>query len=225
MRIAYVSADQGVPVFGLKGCSIHVQEVLRALSRQGAHVDLFSMRCEGEPPADLQTIRLHPLPRPSQPDVAAREQASLASNGALRAALEEAGPFDLVYERYSLWSFGAMEFARDAGLAGMLEVNAPLIDEQAEYRILVDRPAAESVAERTFGAAGLLLAVSAEVAAYLEKFPCAHGKVRVVPNAVRAERFHEGIKPALPAPAGIFTVGFVGTLKAWHGVSVLIDAF
>jgi len=29
----------------------------------------------------------------------------------------------------------------------------------------------------------------------------------------------------LPAEAGTFTVGFVGTLKPWHGLSVLIEAY
>ena len=33
MRIAYVCSDPGVPVFGCKGCSVHVQEMLRALQR------------------------------------------------------------------------------------------------------------------------------------------------------------------------------------------------
>ena len=34
MRVAYVCADPGVPVFGRKGCSIHVQEVLRELQEE-----------------------------------------------------------------------------------------------------------------------------------------------------------------------------------------------
>ena len=38
MHIAYVCADPGVPVFGRKGCSVHVQEVVRALRRTGARV-------------------------------------------------------------------------------------------------------------------------------------------------------------------------------------------
>jgi glycosyltransferase involved in cell wall biosynthesis len=108
---------------------------------------------------------------------------------------------------------------------GLLEVNSPLIEEQAEYRVLVDRAGAGRVAERAFGAATALLAVSDEVAAYLGGFPAARGKVRVVTNAVDPDRFPEAIKPALPAPPGVFTVGFVGTLKAWHGLSVLIEAF
>ncbi len=225
MRIAYVSADRGVPIFGQKGCSIHVQEVLRALVRRGAQVDLFSSRCEGAPPDGLETVLLHPLPCPAEAEPAAREQASLAANELLRADLERTGPFDLIYERYSLWSFSAMEFARDAGLPGLLEVNAPLIEEQAQYRVLVDRSAAERAADRVFGAARFLLAVSDEVAEYASGFPSAHGKVRVMPNGVNPERFPENIEPSLPAPEGIFTVGFLGTLKAWHGLSFLMEAF
>ena len=35
MRLAYICMDSGVPVLGRKGCSIHVQEVVRALGRAG----------------------------------------------------------------------------------------------------------------------------------------------------------------------------------------------
>src|SRR5712671_6953306 len=42
MRVAYITADPGVPVFGRKGCSIHVQEVLRAMVNRGATVHLFA---------------------------------------------------------------------------------------------------------------------------------------------------------------------------------------
>ena len=44
MRIAYICADPGVPVFGQKGCSIHVQEVMRALAARGAEVELWATR-------------------------------------------------------------------------------------------------------------------------------------------------------------------------------------
>jgi glycosyltransferase involved in cell wall biosynthesis len=118
-----------------------------------------------------------------------------------------------------------MEFARERGVPGLLEINAPLIEEQAEYRELVDRAAAERVAERVFEAAKALLPVSEEIAAYLGGFSVARAKVHVVPNGINPERFPEEVKPALPAAPGVFTVGFVGTLKAWHGVSILAEAF
>src|SRR6059036_3786937 len=134
MRIAYISLDAGVPVFGRKGCSIHVQEVLRAVARRGFQLDLFAANCEGECPTGLETVQLRPILRPSKGDLASREQLSLASNADLRTALEDGrddspqrSRFDLVYERYSLWSYAGMEYARDMGVPGILEVNAPLI--------------------------------------------------------------------------------------------------
>jgi glycosyltransferase involved in cell wall biosynthesis len=139
--------------------------------------------------------------------------------------LEQEGPFDLVYERYSLWSFAAMEYARDSGTPGFLEVNAPLIFEQAEHRTLVDRSAAERVAERVFGAATALLAVSAEIAAYLEQYRGTRGRVHIVPNGVDPNRFPPNLTPFCPGPPGSFTVGFVGTLKPWHGLTTLVEAF
>lgn len=224
-RVAYVSADPGVPVYGRKGCSVHVQAVVRALTRLGARVTLFAVRTGGSPPAGLEAVplvRLPPLPRD---DAAARERAAVAANDTLRAALWREGPFDLVYERHALWSFAAMEHARVMGVPALLEVNAPLVEEQAAHRTLVDRPLAEACAARAFAAADALLAVSRGVAGHLEAHPAARGRVRIVPNGVDPARFPAGVAPALPAAPGVFTVGFLGTLKPWHGLDVLVDAF
>jgi glycosyltransferase involved in cell wall biosynthesis len=225
MRVAYVCADMGIPVFGRKGCSIHVQEVVRALLRRGACVDLLTMRPEGAPPPGLEVVHLHALPLPPRGDPAAREQAARTANREVRAVLEREGPFDLVYERYSLWSFAAMEYARDRGVPGLLEVNAPLIDEQAEHRVLVDRASAKRVADRAFRAASALIAVSDEVAAYLEECPAARSSVYVVPNGVDPGRFPDDLQPSCPGPPATVTVGFVGTLKPWHGLTTLVEAF
>jgi glycosyltransferase involved in cell wall biosynthesis len=225
MRIAYVCADPGVPVFGCKGASVHVQEVIRALSRRGAHVELFATRIGGAAPPGLAGAHVHPLPPVGKGDPAVRERAALAANTGLHAALESSGPFDLVYERYSLWSFAGMAYARAAEVPGLLEVNAPLIEEQARYRELVDRAGAVRVAEQVFGAATALVAVSGDVAAYLEGYLAARGRVHIVPNGVDPARFHPGVTPALRRRPGSFTVGFVGSLKPWHGLDVLVDAF
>lgn len=223
MRIAYVCADPGVPVFGQKGCSVHVQEVVRGLIRNGAEVELFATRAEGEPPLGLECVRTHPLPVVPKGELAAREQAALGANNGLRAALEHANSFDMIYERYSLWSFAGMQYAHEHGIPGLLEVNTPLIEEQAEHRGLVDHVAAVRVAEQVFAAATVLMAVSEEVARYLACY--SNTPVQLVPNGVDPGRFPVGLTPSRPARQGEFTVGFVGTLKPWHGLSVLIDAF
>ncbi len=256
MRIAYICADPGVPVFGQKGCSIHVQEVIRALQRQGAQVELFATRIGGNPPPGLETLKIHPLPTLPKGEQAVREQAALSANLDLRLALEHQGPFDFVYERYSLWSFTGMEYAQAVGIPGLLEINAPLIEEQAKHRGLIDRTSAEQVAARVFNAATALIAVSEEIKTYLEGYlkvvnegtekaphfthanpsrylrspfpvPCSpvSERVHVIPNGVNPERFPGSIQPSCPASPKTFTVGFVGTLKPWHGLPILVKAF
>ncbi|HEX2722263.1 MAG TPA: glycosyltransferase family 4 protein [Gemmatimonadaceae bacterium] len=225
MRVAYVCADPGVPVFGTKGSSVHVQEVVRALLGRDAEVEIFATRFDGEPPEDLRTAGIHWLSALPKGNIAARERASLGANRGLSAMLRGAGPFDLVYERYSLWSYAGMEHAQEQGVPGVLEVNAPLIDEQEKHRGLVDRGSAEGVAQRVFDAASTIVAVSREVASYLDRFPGARDRVHVVPNGVNAERFTPDIVSAYPHGGDEFTVGFVGTLKPWHGLPVLVDAF
>ncbi|HYP20271.1 MAG TPA: glycosyltransferase family 4 protein, partial [Chloroflexia bacterium] len=225
MRVAYVCADAGIPVFGSKGASVHVQEVTGALLGRGARVALFAARTGGEPPEGLEGVTVYDLPTPAQGERADRERAAFEANGRVREVISQAGPFDMVYERYSLWSYAGMEYARERGIPGLLEVNAPLIEEQAEHRGLVHRYLAEEVANRAFGAATALLAVSREVAAYLDALPSARGRVHVVPNGVNPGRF-EGVEGARDRKEdGTFTVGFVGTLKPWHGLPVLVEAF
>ena len=223
MRIAYICADPGVPTFGQKGSSVHVQEMLRAFSAQGADLTLFTPRLGGKAPKDLESVKLEPLSPLPKGDPATRERAALRANGDLLMRLKAAGPFDLVYERYSLWSDAGMRYARELGVPGLLEVNAPLIEEQITYRDLVHVDEAQRLAEQTFGAASALLAVSQEVADYLLTFEQALGKTHVVPNGVNVGRFSPDVTPSLPDTR--FTVGFVGTLKPWHGLGTLVTAF
>lgn len=232
MRIAYICADPGIPVFGCKGSSIHVQEVIRALIHQGHQVELFAVRWGGEAPADLAAIPCHRLPKPPKGTSdaldehhqrALREQALLSMNSDLRLALEQAGQFDGVYERYSLWSFAAMEYARSRSIPAVLEVNSPLIQEQGIYRGLVYRQHAEEIAKKVFQIADVLVAVSEGVADYLRGYPKTPSKIHVIPNGVNPDRFPAQQRPTYPSRD--FTIGFVGTMKPWHGLSTLVEAF
>src|SRR5262245_29771045 len=107
MRIAYVCADLGVPVFGCKGSSVHVQEMIRALRNRGADVELFAMRCNDPRPTELASLITHVLPIGTSQDTGERELRAYESNTMLQSLLERHGPFDAIYERYSLWSYGA----------------------------------------------------------------------------------------------------------------------
>ena len=225
MRIAYVCMDRGVPVWGRTGSSIHVQEVIRAFRALGADVDLFAASADDEPPRDLAAVPVHRVPVAQEGPRAAREQWALAANRDLRAALENEQPFDLVYERYSIWGFAGMDFARETGVAGVLEVNAPLIEQQAEYRGLVDRSGAERIAAHVFEASRVLIALSSEIASYLAQYPGTSGRVEIIPDGVNPDRFPMDRKPTRPTTQHVWSVGFVGSLKPWHGLGTLVDAF
>src|SRR3989475_10216454 len=118
-----------------------------------------------------------------------------------------------------------MEPAATAGIPGLLEVTARWTEEQATARGLRDAGGADRVAARAFRAASVLLAVSTEVAAWLERRGAARDRVHVIPNGVDAERFRPDVRPAAPGTLGSFTVGFVGSMKPWHGLDVLVEAF
>jgi glycosyltransferase involved in cell wall biosynthesis len=212
MRIAYLSADSGVPVFGTKGCSAHVREVIRVFRQAGHTVEVFSPRVGGPRPADLADMPCHAV-----------EAGDVANvNRSLADALRQQGPFDAVYERYSLWSHAGLELAREAGIPAALEVNSPLIDEQIQHRGPVDTDLAARVTERAMGAASAVFAVSDEVAKYVARYRADFASVEVLPNGVDVERF----SPPDPSPLHLpVTIGFVGTLKPWHGVAHLIAAF
>ncbi|WP_050527678.1 glycosyltransferase family 4 protein [Pseudorhodobacter aquimaris] len=218
MRIAYVCTDPGIPTFGTKGASIHVQEMLRAFLGRGAEVVLLSPRLGDRGPADLDAVRRVPLPELPKETTESRERRLLAMNAAVRAGLDANGPFDLVYERHALFAHGAMEWAAEKGVASVLEVNAPLIAEQANHRALALPAEAAKSARRAMSAAGMVSAVSKGVATYARDYGARD--VHVIANAVNPARF-----PATKPMQGPFTIGFLGTLKPWHDVATLIEAF
>ncbi|UNX53665.1 glycosyltransferase family 4 protein [Georgenia sp. TF02-10] len=243
MRIAYVCADPGIPVFGTKGASVHVQEVVRVLLAAGHTVDLFCRRTGGAPPAAAgRRLRVHELARPTAradgagvrddggTDVAAREAALLAADDHLHDALTAAGGragFDAVYERYSLWSRAGTRYAATRRIPAVLEVNAPLPAEQARHRGLVHAAEADAVVRDAARAATAVVCVSEPVAAWVRGHLGPRHTTRVVvePNGVDVDRIRPAPAAAAAAAAGRpFTVGFVGTLKPWHGTATLLDA-
>jgi glycosyltransferase involved in cell wall biosynthesis len=225
-RVAYVCADPGIAVFGSEGASIHVQEMLRALQSLGAQIQLFAANLGGTRPSGLEHVRVHTLSPLPKADAAERERAALRGNAELRWLLEDAGPFDMVYERYSLWSYAGMEMAAAASTAGLLEVSAPLIEEEAEYRVLVDHHAAEQVAQRAFGAAGRVIALSHSIANYLHhRFPETCTQTSVIRSGLDPARFPVRPQPYEPRRAGAFTIGVAGTLQPRHGLQLLLDTF
>ena len=212
MHIAYVCLDPGIPVFGTKGASVHIQEVVREYRRRGHDVTVYATRRGSDVPDDLAELRIVDVPITTR-DEEERERAQQAASASV-SDMVRAGGYDLVYERYSLFSTVIAE----CGVPGILEVNAPLIDEQRTHRVLVDEQAADAALQEQVQAALATICVSDPVRDWV--IARTEGtRVFTVPNGVNVHR----ITPQPESP-GAPVVTFVGTLKPWHGVDVLLRA-
>lgn len=222
MRAAYLCLDRGVPIFGEKGCSLHAQGILRAMSKQLTQIDLHAASIGDGTSGSPENLVIHAVPMSREADRGQRELADNQHNDHFYRYLQKQPKVDFIYERYALWSYAAMEFAQEQGILGILEVNAPLIEEQRKFRGLIHQNAAYEASQRCFEAAHQLIAVSGQIKDYLGQFGVAD-KVTVVPNGVDFSRFEA--KPDCGASGSKFVIGFIGTLKPWHGVDRLIRAF
>src|SRR5262245_20129367 len=184
MRVAYVCMDPGIPVWGNKGCSIHVQGVLRALVRKGIHIDLIALRTGGDCPVGLESVELHLIDATMPKAPWQREQVLCQLNENVCQLLDELTPPDFIYERYSLFAGAGVEFAHYRGIPGFLEVNAPLVTEHDQYRVLVDRESAFVLTRRAFCAASTVIAVSEAIADHLFDYGVPEERVCILPNAI-----------------------------------------
>lgn len=224
MRVAVVCTDPGVPVFGTKGASVHLQAVLGELVRRGHQVHLLTCRPGGPAPGGLDAVVVHRLPGVAGAGSPERETSARASDAAVAGVLDTlhgSGGLNLVLERYSLWGRTATSWAARNRVASVLEVNAPLVREQSAHRVLHDRAGAEAVARQALGHAGAVVCVSEAVAGWVRDVVPDGSHVHVVPNGTDTTRTTPAERPGGARP---LTVGFVGTLKPWHGTEHLLDA-
>ena len=228
MRILYVCADRGVPLFGSKGASVHVRAMANALAGAGHRVSVLAADVGGIFDRTPRFEVLRPLPTAGDTDgldpAAVEEREALLDREHLR-TIRSAGRdlgADLIYERYSLWGRAGVDAARTLGIPHVLEVNAPLALESARYRGLLRVDRAADTARYVFGATSALLAVSTAVAEYARAMEAPTAKVHLFPNAVDAGAFP---RPAARPRNGGLRLGFCGGFRPWHGLRDLAQIF
>ncbi len=232
MRVAYVSADHGIPVFGDKGASVHVQELVHALRGLGHDVTLLAARLGDADGAglDAQAVKVRVAGGGAQAgDRAAKERRYQDIGRAAEAQIVEMHarrPFDFIYERYSLWSAAGVRAAKRLGIPCVVEMNAPLIVEQRRYRKLEQAERAEAIETEVLTGADHLVAVSEPVRDYAVSRGADPARSHVLPNAVNVDRFHPAVAASpLSRDPRDFVIGFTGSLKPWHGMEALLPAF
>ena len=250
MNIVYLCADRGIPVLGDKGASVHVREFTTALARAGHEVTLLcATQGKGNPYPPARLIELPPDADPTEIrsegerlgigqgeyDQTMRREVDKLSCGrrlAARAldALDAAGVRpDALYERYALFHRSGGDLASALRVPYVLEVNAPLVYEQERFRGLRLKAMAEDAEVTAFQRADHIVAVSEAVREHVLSRQVPVNRVTVLPNGVDIRCFHpQADGQWIRTRHGLDgrpVIGFVGSLKPWHGLDFLLDAF
>ncbi|MFQ5461514.1 MAG: glycosyltransferase family 4 protein [Phycisphaerae bacterium] len=249
MRLLYICSDYGIPFDGTKGASIHVRAITNALCARGHEVSVLSPRCapyKDHPAKLIGTADLRSVTRPVRKikhwvdshglniNAVGRELRAISYNALLPAEVGRYLPADppcAVIERLSLFGTAGLDLAKRFGVPFIVEMNAPLVEEASRYRNLNLQSLAERVEDSVLSRADAVVTVSGQLASRIIDRGVSAGRVHVVPNGVDASMFKRlGSKQACRKAVGLgddreLLIGFSGSLKAWHGIDVLLDAF
>jgi len=203
MKVLMLSQDLGIPIDSAKGAAAHLRSIIAGFREAGHDVRYFSPAVGAEDGVH-RAVALTGLGDglgPRVPKRVARALQHIWANAgietALARAVSEQRP-DLVYERYGPFAVAGGIVARRHGIPHILEVNAPLAREGAMYRNQALGEAACALEASAFDTAGAIVAVSAEL---------------------RDELVADG------ADGNPVTFGFVGSLRPWHGIADMVEAF
>lgn len=247
MKILYLCSDLGIPVLGPKGASVHVRSMVTAFRRMGHSVVLAAAIDNKSPWEGPATVDASLLRLPPGPDVETAFHSFKAFNatlgvtncvpGQLRSVLYnqelarqliqrfDSTPPDFIYERASVYGIAGALLARTLRLPRIVELNAPLAIEHSTYRGNGLGELAAQAEKWALLQADAVLAVSEPLRDYVVSLGVEPGRVRVLPNGVDSELFHPGPPdPEVRARWGFGdgpVIGFVGGLRAWHGVEAL----
>lgn len=229
MRVLAVYADPGIRLDGTKGASVHARQTVAGLLDRGVEVTVLAARRveRWELPCPLLVPEAERLPtrRLGSPASFELDLLGLSRELADRAALGPAD-VDVVYERYALWSLAGALLADRLRAGFVLEVNAPLPEEQARWRGLALAEVASGIERYLLRRADRVVCVSSALAERAARARGSRDGVELLPNAVDTERFHpaseaEARRSEPWAPVIVFT----GSFKPWHGLSDLFEAF
>ena len=233
LEVAYLLPDPGIPVGGSKGASVHVESLCAALARHGVDVTLYAARVAGPMTArGSESVRVVPI---DIGHVSSGKQADTLRIDAANAYFDKLERFlsfrepGCIIERLSLFAGRGSQLADGLGLARLVEVNAPVADERKRhFGLSLEEVARQAESDALCGAS--VVAVSEPLARWA--LDMGARTARVIPNGADVDGLDPNLlsflAPITRSRLGLAkstpVIGFIGSLKPWHGVDVLIEA-
>ncbi len=247
MKICYVCPDPGVRLDKPNGSSAHVRNIIRCWTLLGHDILLVTPASNSK--ADLgipmllipgveifeplytemqDRVQKNPAPEQWTKLRVVRALRHLWNNVWLERTLREAvSGFrpDFIYERYSPFCIAGAVMAKQMEIPHILEVNAPLAWEGTQYRKQALREAAETIEELVFEFSSHITTTCQGLKDDFIANGVAPEKITVSPTGVDTELFTPDGPTRRQGLEEKIVIGFVGSLKSWHGLEFLIEAF
>ena len=210
------------------GQSVHIEELIAALRRQGHETILvgppgfMATRFGGSSPLVDRIKQAIPGALYEVLEIAYNLKAFLR----LRSAVRVHRP-DVIYERFSLFLFAGIWMQRLSGLPLLLEVNAPLYEERAKNDGLRLHRIGRWAQRLVWNRADHVLPVTGVLARTVAEYGVPPSRITVIPNGINPERFGDvpgtaAAKATLGLPPRL-VLGFTGFIRGWNAVHRLID--
>jgi glycosyltransferase involved in cell wall biosynthesis len=247
VKILYLCADRGISLEKFNGATAHFRSLVRAFSKLGHELLVLTPSVAdaasiGAPvvriptPPQIQTLLDEvdrEVPRAERPAQRERKRVAhalahicnnVATEQTLAAEIERFRP-DFVFELHSPFGAAGALTCNRLNQRHLLNVHAPLAWEGATFRSQALQPGAEFLEDAALRHARRIVTNSRQMRDLLIKANVDAGKIGVVINGVGLNLFTPTGETRRPVPAGAIVIGFSGSLKAWHGVEFLCDAF
>lgn len=127
MRIAYVSVDPGVSVFGPHGASVHIQEIVREFAAQGHEVTIFTTRRGSDLVYERYSLFSTVIAEVNQPGVLEVNSPLLDLQRAHRDVVE-----------YAIWAAAVAQVQWQLRIMGDGPQRVPLMDLAQKLRVDAD---------------------------------------------------------------------------------------
>lgn len=216
------------------GQAVHVRELIHALRSLGCEVRECALVPKSAAGASAGGRRNHPFWNRLRLPRLLLELLEIAySFRARRVLAREIRTFrpHLLYERHALHCHAGLDAARAAGIPLFLEVNSPMVDEMKALGLLRFEGRARATERRVLGGADRVLAVSDVLAGMLLERGARPANLMVVRNGAEPSRCDQaaraaaaGLRSAMGLPEGAFVLGFLGFVRDWHRLDLVLDA-
>jgi glycosyltransferase involved in cell wall biosynthesis len=233
MRICYLCSDLGISLDGIKGASAHLRGLVRAFKSLGHELVLITSSANGDAGLGVPVFSI-PATEFLGGTFAAEHTRmvralkhtcnNVMTEKVLLQVVREFQP-DVIYERYSPFAVAGGTTAARQKILHVLEVNALLAREGKLYRKQALQEVSEFTEQTAFENSSLILTVSSELRNSIIASGISPEKIVTVPNGVDEmffRPFDDSIKKQFE---GKIVIGFVGSLKPWHGIDILCEAF